>query len=223
MIYRMSIFKKKSLNIIFSEKEVIFSNIMSSINYRTHSNYCNNVCVFFKYIIGIVLLLILASFYEYLAHRFIMHNKGNFIGKAHVAHHKETNNDMSLKHTSKFLDKHDKKNRNLILSYKNCFHAFIFISITGLIIWKLLIGTNYFIPIILAFFIVSYQGIIWNSIHPQMHGEKPYNGENGFAGIIPRKYLGFFEKHHREHHKSKGTKNFNITIPIVDYLINFLF
>lgn len=217
----MSYFRESSLDINICKKEIFFSMTVPIINYVSQCNNSETNCILFKCIIGIVFIILIASIYEYSLHRFVMHNKNNKIGKAHVEHHLETNSDMSLKYTSKYLDKND-KNRNLVIRYDASILFFITLTIIGLFIWKFFVKSNYCIPIILSFLLTCYTSIVWNSVHPQMHGEKGYNGEKGIPGIIPLKYLGFFEKHHRIHHKSKGTKNFNITIPIVDYLINFL-
>lgn len=217
----MSDIKKSSLDINLSDKKVILPLTAPIINSLVETNYTNKSFILFKYIIGIVSIILLGSLYEYIAHRFIMHNISNFVGKAHIEHHKETNDDMSLQYTSSFLDKIDKE-RNLIIRYEMNIQFFIFLLVFGLLIWRFLIGTNYYVPIIVAFLITCYVGLIWNSIHPQMHGREPYNGESGFPGIIPRKFLGFFEKHHMKHHKSKGTKNFNITLPLVDFFINVI-
>ena len=35
---------------------------------------------------------------------------------------------------------------------------------------------------------------------------------------LSSKYLSFLEKNHIKHHRSKGTKYFNITLPIADYI-----
>ena len=153
---------------------------------------------------------------EWFVHKFIMHNSELSLGCEHISHHKETNDDMSLKKNMKNLDAN--KYQGTAFSYETSAYIFIVALIQILISWYFCFNANYIIPILLTVFFSVYQGIIWNSVHTKMHGMPNVDCDIGYPSIIPPKYLSFLEQNHIKHHHSKGTKYFNVTLPIADYI-----
>lgn len=172
--------------------------------------------IILKFIVYLILVIIIMSINEWFVHKFLMHNINTQLGYSHLSHHKETNYDMSLKKNMKNLDLD--KYRGTVFSYKTSIYIFAVALIQILILWYFIFNKNYFIPIILTCIISAYQGIVWNSVHTYMHGMPNVKYNIGFPSIVPPKYLSFLENNHIKHHRSKGTKYFNITLPIADYI-----
>ena len=169
-----------------------------------------------KFVLYLFLILIIMSINEWFVHRYFMHNKNMEIGISHLSHHKETNSDMSLKKNMKNLD--NDKFRGTAFCYKTSISIFFIALIQILILWYLFFNKNYLIPIIITLIISAYQGIIWNSVHTQMHGMPSVDYNIGYPSLIPFEYLSFLKNNHVKHHHSKGTKYFNVTLPIADYI-----
>jgi len=174
-----------------------------------------------KFITYLILVVVLMSINEWCVHKFIMHNSKFSLGYSHISHHKETNYDMSLKKNMNILD--TDKHRGTAFCYKTSAYTFIVALIQILTLWYIFFNKNYIIPVLLTVFISVYQGVVWNSVHTKMHGMPNVDYNIGYPSIIPSKYLSskylsFLEKNHIKHHRSKGTKYFNITLPIADYI-----
>ena len=182
-----------------------------------------------KYLILFIVILILISTTEWFIHKYIMHGTnlekfGSFIsdsGEEHIQHHTITRRDMTINQNN------IGPAENLCLKWKSMLIIFIFLLISSLLIGKS-IGVKPLIPsvmvIVLSFYVIS----MWNTIHPNLHHESGckmgclFAAKDGtfYHNILVNSRLGIFLKeYHILHHNIKKPKtNFNVTLPIADYL-----
>ena len=179
--------------------------------------------IFYVYLVGTNI--------EYIIHRFIMHNMNNFIGKAHITHHKHTSNkDMSLQNMDTKDYKEIMPNHNLILEIRDVIGGLFLCFFSGYIFNNLyFIKLNLFFLITVQVIWLLYVVFMWNSIHPYIHGKcgreftyfsLSYDSTEFLAKNIG--YIKWLINNHRKHHIYKGDKkgNYNIILPGADFIYN---
>lgn len=200
-------------------------------------------------LIGFPLMYALMSFNEYVTHRYYQHNeigkvelyqtlrKKDIIpkldGGGHVEHHAETYDDMQLKTDDKNWMKskpaqrlNGDKWRGTIFTWETTammitqciptvYPAFFLLG------WSLMATTLLFIPAMIL------HGLVWNTIHPKMHGLPDVPASVGlpssiFAPFYGSKVFEYLRVNHVGHHVASGAANYNVCCPGMDHLVGTL-
>ena len=185
--------------------------------------------IFIDYLLFTVIIIIYMSFIEYLLHRFVMHYFETEWKGWHTIHHAAIKKDFTIDRTIKDYDKLDEGNENLCLGS----HAAVVIF-TFLILFNIAYpyvsnrAFSYVITGLISALMFTYGFLTWNSIHPYMHGECvkekckgiDYKTTDYIVKNVP--FFDFLVRNHKAHHKHKGEEkgNYNITIPIFDFVMN---
>ena len=187
-----------------------------------------------KYIISVPIMYSCMSINEYITHKYYQHEEiksffkllGNKRLDSHLEHHIETNNDMTLKKDEKWLNSLSYKKlsndyyRGTAFSYKSTLLMIIQMIITSYPIFYL-INFTFRQFLILLIPIMILHAIIWNTIHPNMHGLNDVNWNYGFISlpfIKNTSYYKYIYNYHKTHHTSNGLKNYNVCCPGADHL-----
>ena len=179
-----------------------------------------------KHIIYIINLYIVFSISEWCIHKYIMHsnNENNYISKAHSNHHKDTNNDCTLRSTNIHSEKIDKY-QGLFFIWQDTLTVFILGYVLALFL-NIKFNLHYSFVFIYTLLFTIYQSTLWNTIHPEIH---QINYTPSIREACPRllllrnlPYYNWLKENHEKHHKFKNEKkgNFNITLPFADFLFN---
>lgn len=201
-------------------------------------------------LIAVPTLYSLMSINEYITHRYYQHtdfNKNKIMqsvakfllntknkavkirGGGHVEHHAETLDDMSLRtdenwkksNSAKVLD-HDVY-RGTAFTWTATFLMTIqmlpsFLPIFMLLLkFSLLQSISFLIPAMLL------HGVIWNTIHPNMHGLANVPASIGPPShVLPwlsgSSYFKYIYRYHELHHIVGGNGNYNVCCPLTDHL-----
>lgn len=175
---------------------------------------------------NIIILYVIASFYEWYIHKYIMHGDPKILkripiigeilritAESHHHHHKQVLMNMH------YIDEHSTNGFEWFES------AVMFILI--LVTFKMLttIKSNYVI-LAVSITIVLIYCFLWNTIHNKMHyTTKTMSFNQGVPSIIldpsiiQNPIYKFLYINHGIHHLQKGQKyNYNIIFPIFDYI-----
>jgi hypothetical protein len=184
-----------------------------------------------EYILYIIVLILYGSFIEYMIHKYIMHQFKSTIQEHHVIHHNATKNDYTIDRNTKNYHKLEKGyNDNFCLGKTSLIFFVVLLIMFNLVYFKLLgikqLKLNN--VIILNVLLTTYIILVWNSIHPYIHSEcgfkKCYglnmNTTDKIVKNVP--FFRFLVDNHKAHHyyKKEEKGNYNITIPIFDFLMN---
>jgi len=193
----------------------------------------------------------LVSVNEYVTHRYFQHaefNRTDWMkslwckmtgvevapkcdGGGHIEHHAETLDDMSLKTDPKWLKSEPAKMLETSTYRGTAFEY----DITRLMVVQMLPTS---IPVLalmgfsagsgaaLILGAVALHALVWNSLHPAMHGMEDIPLEHGlnfplaFAKALRRtSYYGWLYKNHVGHHVMSGRVNYNVCCPLVDHIV----
>jgi hypothetical protein len=204
-----------------------------------------------RWILAAPTMYALVSFNEYCTHRWYQHaefNKTDWMknlyckltgadvapkcdGGGHIEHHAETLDDMSLKTDPKWLKSEpaamleNSKYRGTAFEY----------DVTGMMVVQM-IPTSVPLLLLMGFSIPSIVGLIlgavvahalvWNSLHPAMHGMEDVPLSEGLnfplaVGRALRKtpYYDWLYKNHMGHHVMSGRMNYNVCCPGFDHVL----
>ncbi len=160
-----------------------------------------------EYLVWFAGLLVLMSFLEHQIHKHIMHRK-HFLSKYFKAVKKVFDSHAILHHGhyyNIFTDERatDRKDRGINLSMLEGFlealpfsALFAIVSLPAAIMFELVVLFHHF---------------IWNQIHMEMH-----KNESRFFSHWP--VYKFLARHHYLHHRHPD-KNFNVVLPLADYVL----
>ena len=184
----------------------------------------------FGHVLYLILLYIVFTISEWIVHRFFMHGQGTEISDDHLTHHKDVQDDMTLKtpDRTEFL--------GLYFLWSYSLAVFAVGLIEAFVLRYVLASVS---PVSAVFVVVStavfalYQASFWNTIHPDIHGiDKTLSWQDGVPGsdlwkhgfgAIPWGETNVYDclkKNHVMHHKRKLEKkgNYNVTLPGADWL-----
>jgi len=156
-------------------------------------------------------------------------------GDGHVEHHAETYDDMSLKNDEKWRSNAVSKALDADVYRGTAFHwsATLIMTIQmlpsvlptyTLMGWSLQETMAILLPSMLV------HAIIWNAIHPPMHGLPPVKLTAGFGTELPggaafsewlleSAYGRYVYANHMGHHVLGGQANYNVCCPLTDHML----
>lgn len=190
----------------------------------------------------------LMSINEYVTHRWYQHeefNKNKFLlniakslnggiykfkGGGHVEHHAETLDDMSLKQdevwkkssAAVLLD--NDKFRGTAFHWKVTFLMGLQMLITGIPVFKYILGFSVFSTISMIIPSLLLHALVWNALHPHMHGLPDVNIFEGAPSRILKKFRSsmifkYLYQNHEGHHVLGGQANYNVCCPLFDHVL----
>ena len=158
-----------------------------------------------------------ATLGEWALHRLLMHNEGNQIGRDHLAHHRDVQNDMTIERDT---------GENVYFTLRETVGIFVYAFVAGNGATRLLGAPSDMrrVSAIAAVLAIAYT-IAWNTLHPMFHAAEgdPMPGL-GLPGIDALRRFNFATRwlfrNHTLHHLIKGDRkgNYNIIIPGADHL-----
>ena len=189
----------------------------------------------------------LVSFNEYVTHRWYQHeelnaypvvrklaqalfNADKLSGGGHIEHHAETLDDMSLRTDAKWL-RTDAAEKLAVKKWRGT--AFTY-EVTGLMLGQMFITCPFVLCGLLHFDIAEASaltfattiahGLVWNALHPAMHGLPDVELKDGLptswlSGLRSTAYFNWLYANHQGHHVMSGKKNYNVCCPGVDHLL----
>jgi len=203
-------------------------------------------------------MYVLMSLNEYMTHRYFQHLEFNrpeslqwlkaiiarvtgdpvppkFKGDGHVEHHAETYDDMSLKNDARWRANSVAQALDADVYRGTAFHWHATAIMTlqmcpSVLPTYLLMGWSpgealaILLPSMLA------HAIVWNAIHPPMHGLPPVALTMGFGTALPggaafsawlleSAYGRYIYENHMGHHVLGGQCNYNVCCPMADHLL----
>jgi len=156
-------------------------------------------------------------------------------GDGHVEHHAETYDDMSLKNDERWRSNAVSKALDDDEFRGTAFHW----SATGIMTLQMLPSVvptymlmGWSLPETIAILLPSMlvHAVVWNAIHPPMHGLAPVPLTAGFGTVVPggkafsewlleSAYGRWIYKNHMGHHVLGGQCNYNVCCPMADHLL----
>lgn len=202
-----------------------------------------------RFVLAAPVMYGLVSANEYATHRYYQHcefNQSELLQKAwcfvmrvdkapkvkgggHVEHHAETLDDMSLKIDDAWL-----KSAPAQVLDGNKYRGTAFqYDITGMMLLQMLptsipvLALMGYGPVAMAALIlgsVLVHALIWNSLHPAMHGLDDVPAQDGLpsnwlAGLRDSQYYNWLYKNHQGHHILSGKCNYNVCCPLFDHVM----
>ena len=200
----------------------------------------------------------LMSLNEYMTHRYFQHLEFNRPGElqwikdiyakvtgdpktpkvpgdGHVEHHAETYDDMSLKNDERWRSNSVSQSLDGDEYRGTAFHW----SATAIMTTQMLPSVvptymlmGWSLPETIAILLPSMlvHAVVWNAIHPPMHGLKPVSLSDGFGTAVPggaafsewileSPYGRYVYENHMGHHVLGGQCNYNVCCPLTDHLL----
>jgi len=200
----------------------------------------------------------LMSLNEYMTHRYFQHMEfnrkeslpwlksiiakvtGNPVapkvpGDGHVEHHAETYDDMSLKNDERWRS----NSASLSLDHDEYRGTAFHWSATAIMTIQMLPSVlptyalmGWSLPDTFALLLPSMllHAVVWNAIHPPMHGLPPVSLTAGFGTELPggaafsewileSAYGRYIYKNHMGHHVLGGQCNYNVCCPMADHML----
>ena len=159
----------------------------------------------------------------------------NVPGDGHVEHHAETYDDMSLKNDERWRSNSVSKSLDVDEYRGTAFHW----SATAIMTTQMLPSVvptymlmGWSLPETIAILLPSMllHAVVWNAIHPPMHGLKPVSLTAGFGTAVPggaafsewileSAYGRYVYENHMGHHVLGGQCNYNVCCPLTDHLL----
>jgi hypothetical protein len=184
----------------------------------------------------------LMSINEYMTHRWYQHAEISKVGwwkslgmpkvkgGGHVEHHAETLDDMTLKTDAKWRESPAAKSldddvyRGTAFTWLTSGIMTIQMCISVIPIYTLLLGFSLSTTFALLFPSMMIHALIWNALHPNMHGlpDMPISGgapASWMAGLRNSKFFKFLYQNHEGHHVLGGQGNYNVCCPGTDHLV----
>merc|ERR1719487_1108637 len=204
-------------------------------------------------------MYVLMSLNEYMTHRYFQHLEFNrpeslqwlkaiiarvtgdpvppkLKGDGHVEHHAETYDDMSLKNDERWRGTSASKMLDDDIYRGTAFHWSATLIMTtqmlpsvlptyALMGWSLPETFAILLPSMLV------HAIIWNVVHPPMHGLAPVSLKAGFGTadsdvgasfsewLLQTRYAHYIFENHMGHHVLGGQANYNVCCPLTDHLL----
>jgi len=195
---------------------------------------------------GVPLMYALMSANEYVTHRYYQHNEIGKVelyqtlrkmdkipkldGGGHVEHHAETYDDMQLKTDDDVWMKSAPAQRLnsdpwrgtiftwqvTAMMFAQCiptvYPAFYLLG------WSVAATTALFVPAMIL------HGLVWNCLHPEMHGLPDVPASIGLPSSVFAPFRGspvfeFLRKNHVGHHVVSGKVNYNVCCPGMDQIV----
>ena len=150
---------------------------------------------------------------EYLVHRFFMHSRFS----SHVDHHAETNADMSIRCHRESLDGDMYRGTAFRWTTTAMIAA---VALPQALLLARIFSVTRTTATTTTMLLALYQGSIWNTLHPAMHGMPAVSWKHGVPPlpIFPQRYINHLVRNHKRHHDTKGSKAFNVTLLGADYI-----
>jgi hypothetical protein len=202
----------------------------------------------------------LMSLNEYMTHRYFQHlefnrpenfrglkgvyaqitgepaNSCKVPGDGHVEHHAETYDDMSLKNDERWRSNSVAKALDADVYRGTAFHwsATLIMTIQmspSVFPTYLLMGWTPLETLAILLPCMLLHAVIWNAVHPPMHGLPPVTLRFGFGtGAVPggeafsrwlleSAYGRYIYENHMGHHVLGGQANYNVCCPLTDHLL----
>mmetsp|Transcript_9906 Transcript_9906/g.23016 ORF Transcript_9906/g.23016 Transcript_9906/m.23016 type:complete len:352 (-) Transcript_9906:82-1137(-) len=156
-------------------------------------------------------------------------------GDGHVEHHAETYDDMSLKNDERWRGTKVSQSLDHDEYRGTAFHW----SATAIMTVQMLPSVlptyalmGYSLPESMAILLpcMLVHAIIWNAVHPPMHGLPPVHLGDGFGTVFPggatfsewileSAYGRYIYENHMGHHVLGGQCNYNVCCPMTDHLL----
>lgn len=202
-----------------------------------------------RFVLAAPTMYALVSANEYLTHRYYQHaefNQSEALQKAwcavmrvdeppkvkgggHIEHHAETLDDMSLKTDDAWMKSapaqvlKDSKYRGTAFQYDITGLMFVQMLPTSVPVLALM-GYGPTTSAALIIGSVVLHALVWNSLHPAMHGLDEVPVQDGlpsdvFARFRNSAYYDWLYKNHQGHHVLSGKCNYNVCCPMVDHLM----
>jgi len=151
-------------------------------------------------------------------------------GGGHVEHHSETLDDMSLRQDEKWKKTAASKKldedewRGVAFSW----------PVTGIMTAQMapqvypwfMLALNWNFAQTTAFFLPSMilHALIWNALHPKMHGLPDVPASVGapswvFIKFLDTPYFRYLYDNHAGHHVGRGQINYNVACPLFDHIL----
>lgn len=180
------------------------------------------------YLFVLVLIYLAGSIMEHVLHKLVMHSESNFIGRWHLIHHKNTNEDMSLNTSGEDYNEILPDENIAIDDPISLFAVFVFSIIVPYVIHKTYpVKLNLGILWAFGIFLGAYTILIWNSIHGYIHNRDAqkmghFSLCNKSTEFLAKNssFIRWLIRNHEKHHliKGKNKGNFNITMPGADFI-----
>jgi len=190
---------------------------------------------------GLVALYAIMSLSEYVYHRYFQHlglnkvgavravrslfNLATFRGDGHVEHHRETLDDMSLEiEPGRDLILDQDPWRGTSFPWDGTLKMAAGVMLLGFPVLSFLgWSASASIPLILTAMMLH--ALVWNALHPNMHGLPDVPLEAGapswvLAGLRDSAWFKYLRSNHAGHHLATGAHgNYNVCCPGVDQLV----
>jgi hypothetical protein len=199
-------------------------------------NTTNNINYIVLYVLKIIILIIfiyfISSTVEWIIHRYIMHDSiGDLLeneNERHITHHIAATPGMSLDISTEGYDKLlNSGHEQLCLSWYVIVIVIFVIAIPSIFL-AIYMKINIWIAFVFILIVSLYALSMWNNLHPSIHKRSGYELNCALAvkedsyiyNILVNSSVGqFLKENHIIHHNIKDPKtNFNITLPLADYL-----
>lgn len=195
---------------------------------------------------GFPLMYALMSANEYVTHRYYQHNEVGKLeiyqtlrkmdkipkldGGGHIEHHAETYDDMSLKTDNPIWMASAPAQRMIGNKYRGT--AFTWGVTRDMCLQCIptvfpafaLLGWS--IPATLALWLpaMALHGLVWNALHPNMHGLPDIPASEGLpsswlAGLRGSRLFEYLRLNHVGHHVASGKVNYNVCCPGMDHVV----
>lgn len=199
-----------------------------------------------NFLAGFPTMYALMSVNEYVTHRYYQHNEIGKVqmyqslrkmdkipkldGGGHIEHHAETYDDMSLKTDNPVWMASAPAQRMIGNKYRGTAFTWgvtrdmiLQMSFTVFPVYALL---GWSIPATIALWLPSMaiHGLVWNTLHPNMHGIPDVPSSDGLpsswlAGLRSTPYFEYIRNNHVGHHVVGGKANYNVCCPGTDHLV----
>ena len=156
-------------------------------------------------------------------------------GDGHVEHHAETYDDMSLKNDERWRANAVSKALDDDIYRGTAFHwhatAIMTLQMAPSVFpTYMLMGWSPLETLAILLPSMLLHAIVWNAIHPPMHGLPPVSLSMGFGTVLPggeafsewlleSAYGRYIYENHMGHHVLGGQCNYNVCCPMADHLL----
>lgn len=193
----------------------------------------------FRAVASVPVMYSLMSFNEYITHRYYQHNEITKLpllrmlklgGGGHIEHHAETYDDMSLKTDERWKRSpaaqklNSDKYRGTAFTWEVTGLMFLQLLVTCIPTLKLVLNINPLVAIAMIFPSLALHTLIWNALHPWMHGLPEIPMQEGPPAKLLRhfrssKFFQFLYSNHQGHHVMSGLRKYNVCCPGFDHLL----
>lgn len=198
-----------------------------------------------KLLVSLPVMYTLQSLNEYIAHRYYQHEElrdypkllgaveaagVKLRGNGHVEHHAETYDDMTLKDDARWrrspaaLRLDEDVYRGTAINWAVMFQVIAPLCVLSLPIYVGVMKFSVIGTVLLACFLALTEALIWNALHPDMHGlpEVPVTvgpPSRFLARFRGSAYFQWLYRNHEGHHILGGRGNYNVAYPLMDHVL----